>query len=81
MLPFRVMNTLEEIEKSADALSAEQQEALLRHLSQALARRPGLGSGWPVAPPEVPMEELRRIDAVIEAEFSQVDSPARPACR
>ena len=26
---------------------------------------------WPVRPPDVPIEELRRIDAIIEAEFGR----------
>ena len=28
---------------------------------------------WPVPPPTVPVEELRRIGAVIEEEFSRVE--------
>lgn len=66
------MTTLAEIEKAADGLPAEQQQELLRHLSQKLAiRRKGSVSGdeWPVPPPDVPIEELRRIHALIEAEF------------
>jgi hypothetical protein len=66
------MTTLAEIEKAVDALPTEHQEALLRHLSRNLTHRAGAASGWPVPPPDVPVEELRRIDAVIEAEFSRV---------
>ena len=70
------MITLAEIEAAADALPTEEQKALLRHLSRRLSRHrvdPGSCEGWPVPPPDVPIEELRRIHALIEAEFSQVD--------
>jgi len=67
------MTTLAEIEKAADGLPAEQQQALLRHLSRNLASRPGSALGRMPAPPDVPIEELRRIHALIEAEFSKVD--------
>jgi len=67
------MTTPAEIEKAADALPAEQQQALLRHLSRSLASRPGSSLGRMPAPPDVPIEELRRIHALIDAEFSQVD--------
>jgi hypothetical protein len=70
------MTTLAEIEKAATALPAEQQEALLQLLRRNLARRrtnPSPCKDWPVPPPDVPIEELRRIHALIEAEFSQVD--------
>jgi hypothetical protein len=70
------MTTLAVIERAADALPAEQQKALLRHLSRNLASErtdSGISEGWPVRPPDVPIEELRRIHALIEAEFSKVD--------
>jgi len=70
------MSTLPEIVKAADALPAEQQEVLLRRLNQNLAHRQAgspSSEGWPVPPPDVPIEELRRIHAFIEAEFSQID--------
>ena len=70
------MTTLAEIEKAAGALPTEQQQALIRHLSRNLARSRndcGSSEGWPVPPPDVPIEELRRIHALIEAEFSKVD--------
>jgi len=66
------MSTLAEIESAADALPVQEQEILLRHLSQKLARRAELILN-PVPPPNVPKEELRRIHALIEAEFSRVD--------
>jgi hypothetical protein len=66
------MSTLSEIESAADALPVQEQEILLRHLSQKLARRAGVIN--PVPPPDVPQEELQRIHALIEAEFSRVDA-------
>ena len=68
------MSTLAEIEAAADRLPAAEQETLLRHLSQKLARRPDAAPGWPVPPPAVPKEDLRRIHALVEAEFSRVDA-------
>lgn len=56
---------------------AEEQETLLRHLSQTLARRDGTAAPCPVPPPDVPKEELQRIHALIEAEFSQVNAEDR----
>lgn len=64
------MSTLTEIEKAAATLPAEEQQTLLRHLSQTLARRAGSTAPCPVPPPHVPKEELQRIHALIEAEFS-----------
>jgi hypothetical protein len=66
------MHTLAEIKQAADALPAEKQELLLRHLSLKLAQRGGTASN-PVPPPAVPKAELRRIHALIDAEFSRVD--------
>ena len=67
------MSTLAEIERAADALPAEQQELLVRRLSRKLARRASATSNL-VPPPEAPKEELKRIHALIEAEFSRVDA-------
>ena len=71
------MTTLAEIEKAAAALSAEQQAVLLRHLERNLARQAGAEDGWPVPPPSVPLEELQRIHALIDAEFSGIDGENR----
>jgi hypothetical protein len=70
------MTTLAEIEKAADLLPPEQRQALLVHLSRNLAFRPGSTLGKMPAPPDVPIEELRRIHALIEADFSQLDPKA-----
>jgi len=70
------MTTLAEIQKAADGLPTGQQQALLRHLSRKLAASkpvPGACESWPVPPPDVPIQELERIEAIIEAEFSQID--------
>ena len=66
------MSTLAEIEEAVEALPLPEQEVLLRHLSARIRRAP-LRS-MPVPPPEVPREELKRIHALIEAEFSRVDA-------
>ena len=67
------MSTLAEIERAADGLPVREQEILLRHLSQKLAQHAKVISN-PVPPPDVPKEELQRIHALIEAEFSRVDA-------
>ena len=67
------MSTLAEVERAADALPAQEQEILLRHLSEKLARRAEVRLN-PVPPPDVPKEELQRVHALIEAEFSRVDA-------
>jgi hypothetical protein len=65
------MSTLAEIEEAVAALPEYEKEALLRHLTAQL--RPPTRSGWPVPPPDVPEDELRRVHALIESEFSKVD--------
>jgi len=66
------MSTLAEIEQAVEALPRPEQEVFLRHLSAKL--RPRSVSGWPVTPPDVPREEIRRIQAEIDATFSKVES-------
>ncbi len=68
------MNTLAEIEKAADALPAAEQEALMHHQNQNLARKAGNRAGCLVPPPNVALQEIEKIEALIEAEFSRVDS-------
>lgn len=65
------MSTLAEIESAVDTLPRLDQEVLLRHLTVKLQQKPRNGSRVP--PPDVPIGELRRIHAEIEAEFSRVD--------
>lgn len=65
------MSTLTEIESAVDTLPRPDQEVLLRHLTAKLRQTPR--NGRLVPPPNVPIEELRRIHAEIEAEFSRVD--------
>ena len=48
-----------------DAL-VEKLEREERYASDTTPRR------WPVTPPDVDIEELRRIDAIIEEEFEQI---------
>ena len=69
------MSTISEFEKAAATLPADEQAALLRHLS--LDDGSTCCSGIPLAsvpPPAVPKEELQRIHALIEAEFSRVSA-------
>ena len=66
------MSTLSEIEEAVEALPFPEQEVLLRHLSERLRSAPLRGARVP--PPEVPREELKRVHALIEAEFSRVDA-------
>jgi hypothetical protein len=65
------MSTLAEIEEAVDTLPPLEQEALLHRLTNKLklARKQSASNGWPVPPPDVPKEELERIEAIIEAEF------------
>ncbi len=69
------MSTLAEIEAEIEILPRPQQELLLEHLATKShpLRAGGAATRWPVPPPEVPVEELRRIGAVIEDEFSRVE--------
>jgi len=52
-------------------------------LEEKLARESGTGEvppahhAWPVPPPDVPIEELRRIDAIIEEAFEQIEPEDR----
>ena len=69
---FSGVSTISEIEAAVEALPRPEQEALLQRLSVRL--RSASASHGPIPPPAVPKEELRRVHALIEAEFSQVDA-------
>jgi len=80
MLCFLAMTTLADLERAIDALPREQKQTLLGWLSENLAegkRNAGEFNGWPVPPPDVPIEELRRIHALIEAEFPILEEEPR----
>ena len=50
-------------------------------LSERLARgyfTVGKGRGWPLPPPDVPREEIRRIQRLIDADRKQIDDPSCP---
>ena len=64
------MSTLLEIEKAIDALPDRDVDKLAAWLHQRRKER----TGWPVPPPDVPKEELRRIEAVIEEAFPTLRS-------
>ena len=68
------MSTVAEIEAAVQALPKHEQQALLQRLTWHLSRREKKvpSQGWPVPPPDVPLEELQRIHAIIEAEFPQM---------
>ena len=66
------MSTVAEIEQALETLPRPDQEVVLRHLSERLRAVPA--RQWPVPPPNVPRDELRRIQAEIDAEFSQVET-------
>jgi hypothetical protein len=59
------MSTLAEIEKAIESLPAPD----VAKLAAWLERRQQAQSDWPVPPPNVPREELERIEAEIEAAF------------
>ena len=66
------MSTLVEIEKAIESLPDREVDKLAAWLHQRRKQR----TGWPVPPPNVPREELQRIEAVIEAAFSSVEGDA-----
>lgn len=66
------MSTLAEIERAVATLPRPDQEALLHHLSAKLRMPPA--QEWPVPPPRVPRDEVRRIQAEIDAKFSRVEA-------
>ena len=59
------MSTLAEIEKAIASLPATQVAELAAWLERCRKPQPA----WPVPPPDVPREELDRIEARIEAAF------------
>lgn len=61
---LRAMSTLAEIEKAIESLSAPEVAQLAAWLERRQSR-----FEWPVPPPNVPQEELDRIEAEIEAAF------------
>ncbi len=59
------MSTLTEIEKAIELLPPAQVDELTAWLARRRSERPA----WPVPPPDVPREELERVEAEIEAAF------------
>lgn len=68
----RSVSTLAEIEQAVETLPRPEQEVLLRHLTERLRAAPA--GQWPVPPPNVPRDEIRRIQAEIDATFSRVEA-------
>jgi hypothetical protein len=64
------MSTVPEIERAIEQLPPAQMLEVAAWLD---ARRKQV-TGWPVPPPDVPREEIERIQAEIDAVFSRVES-------
>ena len=64
------MSTLVEIEKAIESLPDLEVDELASWLHQRRRER----TGWPVPPPDVPLEELKQIEAVIEEAFPTLRS-------
>ncbi len=62
------MSTLVEIEKAIESLPDREVDKLAAWLHQRRKER----TGWPVPPPDVPLEELTRIEDEIEAAFPTI---------
>ncbi len=73
--------------REAKATAARRGTALREFVREALAEKlareeaahyPGAGAGkWPVPPPDIPSEEIRRVQAIIDAEFDQIEPEDR----
>lgn len=73
--------------REAKATAARRGTALREFVRQALAEKlaredgaisQSTGAGvWPVPPPDIPSEEIRRVQAIIDAEFDQVEAEDR----
>ena len=69
--------------REAKATAARRGSALKEFVREALAEKleregrlpppTDAHPRWPVPPPDVPIDELRRIDAIIEEEFEQIE--------
>jgi len=73
----------DELFREVKATAARRGIALREYVRQALVEKLAQQDGpyrvrdapreWPVPPPDVDVEELRRIDAIIEEEFEQIE--------
>ena len=69
--------------REAKATAARRGTALKEFFREALAEKLARETGapvtdagprtWPVPPPDVPIDELKRIDEIIEEEFEQLE--------
>jgi hypothetical protein len=64
------MSTVAEIERAIEQLPPDQMLEVAAWLDEHRRRVPA----WPVPPPDVPLDELKRIEAEIDAVFSRVES-------
>jgi hypothetical protein len=69
--------------REAKATAARRGTALKEYFREAVAEKlaretaaiyPAREKQWPVPPPDVPLEELRRIDEFIEQAFERIDT-------
>jgi hypothetical protein len=73
----------DDVLREAKAAAARGGISLCRYFEEALveklareglaATHPASGRSWPVEPPEVPCNEIRRIQALIDEEFEQIE--------
>jgi hypothetical protein len=77
----------DELFREAKATAARRGTALREFVRQALVEKlarddgaasPTTGAGrWPVPPPDIPSEEIWRVQAIIDAEFDQIEPEDR----
>ena len=67
----------DELFREAKATAARRGTHLKDLFREALERELGIGQNgsreWPVPPPDIPIEELRKIDEFIEEAFEQIE--------
>ena len=77
----------DELFRDAKATAARRGTALREFVREALAEKlarengsaaQGTGAGkWPVPPPDIPSKEIWRVQAIIDAEFDQIEPEDR----
>jgi len=76
----------DELFREAKARAARRGTALREFVRQALVEKlarddgvsqPPSAGKWPVPPPDIPSAEIRRVQAIIDAEFDQIEPEDR----